>query len=148
MGKSERQNWLYWDDSFAKRDCVLVTAVQEVAVLGLWALVLITVQVCASTPAPPFSSSGYIHLESWPSSELCHRMELMPSPSPFAFSTLFPPPVKLSTTICGANSVPSVAGDIVLGQGLTPGNRRFSMPAGGCVKQWLFYLPLDLTSLV
>lgn len=36
----------------------------------------------------------------------------------------------------------------VLGQGHTPGNRRFSVPAGGCVKHWLFYLPLDLTSLV
>lgn len=81
------KKWLYWDDSFAKGGCVPAMAFQEAAVLGLWALFLTTMQVCAFIPAPPFSSSGYIHLEGWPSTELCHRAELMLSSSPFAFST-------------------------------------------------------------
>lgn len=91
------RKWLYWDDSFAKRGCVPAMAFQEVPVLGLWALFLTTVQVCAFSPAPPFSSSGCIHLEGWPSSELYHRVELMPSPSPFVFSTLFFP---TSSALC------------------------------------------------
>lgn len=92
-------------------------AVQKATVLGLWGLVLTTMRVCAFTPAPPFSSSGYIHLEGWPSFELDHRVELLPSPSPFAFSTPLFPPVQLSAAICGATSVPSVAGDYCAGAG-------------------------------
>lgn len=111
------KKWLYWDDSFAKRGCVPAMAFQEAAVLGLWALFLTTMQVCAFIPAPPFSSSGYIHLEGWPSTELCHRVELMLSSSPFAFSTLLFPPVQLSAAICGPTSVPSVAGDYCAGAG-------------------------------
>lgn len=42
---------------------------------------------------------------------------------------------------------PAWLGITRLGQGMSQGNGRFSVPVGGCVKHGLFYMSLDLTSL-
>lgn len=139
------RKWLCWDDGFATSSCALPMAFQGSGCAGAMAFNVV------------FDNAGLclccfsILLLSW----LCPWMEpncvlewiSHPPLSPFAFSTLLFPPAQLPDAICGAAGALAWLGITRLGQGVTQGNRQFSVPVGERVKRGLFYLPLDLIFL-